>query len=397
MRAGGHSARAVALAVLAAAAFPAPPAPGEEPVDKSPNVTAVALHPYLGSSEIAFDGPFVIGGQIDGRTVRGETPSQGGVKVFDTRGGGLSLAGELACPGNDNYVDVVRPGIVAVGHHASRCSPGARGDGMFLVDITDPSSPAVIDGSGVRVVSSHTLSVHPSGSYVYVNPGGLANGNGFETIVDVSDPSNVSVAATFRTSRIGCHDLGFHPTLSLAYCAGAGEVQVWDVTDPIAPVTVGRIVNPAIEFPHNALVSPDGATLVINDEAFAVHECLTGTSAFGSLWIYDLTVPTIPVPVGRIAPPTSRGGVGTYVGWQDSWCTAHNYGFVPGTDIVVSSWFTGGTTLHDISNPTLPVLVAYYKPADTMAYSSYWYDGRVYVSDRNRGLEVLSVAGIAGG
>lgn len=386
-------------ALLAAAALAAAivlPAAGEEP-DRSPNVTVVASHPYLGAGEISFDGSLVIAGQIDGRTVRGETPTQGGIKVFDTSDGTLSLAGELPCPGNDNYTDVVRPGIVAVGHHQSRCNPVTRADGMFLLDVSDPARPAVIDGSGVRAVSSHTLSVHPSGRYVYVNPGGLANGNGFETVVDVSDPASVTVASSFRTSRIGCHDLGFHPTLPLAYCAGLGEVQVWDVTDPIAPVVVGRIVNPAIQFAHNALVSPDGTTLVIDDEAFAAHECLTGTSAFGSLWVYDLTVPTVPIPAGRIAPPASRGGVGTYVGWQDSWCTSHNYGFVPGTDIVVSSWYTGGTTLHDISNPALPVLVAWYRPADALAYSAYWHEGRVYVSDRNRGLEVLEVDGIAAG
>ncbi len=89
-------------------------------------------------------------------------------------------------------------------------------------------------------------------------------------------------------------------------------------------------MNPAIQFPHNAVPSPDGKLLVINDEAFAAHECPTGTSVEGSLWACDITDPTMPVLAGRVAPPTSPATVNV-AGGTNKWCTAHNYNFIPGT------------------------------------------------------------------
>jgi len=351
------------------------------------NVRVVAQYRYSGGTEIAFAGDLVFAGQMNGRVNRGEIPNQGGVKIFRNSGGRFSPVGSLDCPGTDNDVISVRPGIIAVAHHRSRCNPKTGGDGIFLADISRPSRPRVLGGVALR--SAHTLTLHPSGKYIYVNPGGLANGGGLEVIVDVRDPRSPKLVAGYLPSPLGCHDLQFHPTKPLAYCAGLGEVQVWDVSDPIAPRTIQRVVNPAIQFAHNAVVSPGGTWLVVNDEAFGLHECASDSSLFGSLWIYDLTVPDLPILAGRIAPPAVPGSQGTQ-GWIDEWCTAHNYNFVS-EDVVVSAWFTGGTRVHDISNPRQPVELATYRPADAIAYTAHWHQGKVYVNDSNRGMEVLEV------
>ena len=136
-------------------------------------------------------------------------------------------------------------------------------------------------------------------------------GGGVTSIVDISDVARPKVAATFKPSAAGCHDLQFLTagTRDLAFCAagGAGEVQTWDVSNPLAPAIIGRIVNPAIQFPHNAVPSPDGKLLVINDQAFAAHEGTTGTSAEGSLWTYDISDPTNPcLPVASRRRPAAR-------------------------------------------------------------------------------------------
>ena len=208
---------------------------------------------------------------------------------------------------------------------------------------------------GVSVASAHTLTPKPNSNYIYVHPDGLAVGGGVTSIVDISDVARPKVAATFKPSAAGCHDLQFLSagTRDLAFCAsgGAGEVQTWDVSNPLAPVIVGRIVNPAIQFPHNAVPSPDGRLLVINDEAFAAHECATGTSIEGSLWTYDISDPTNPVLAGRVAPPTSSAAVNV-AGGTNKWCTAHNDNFIPGTRTLAVSWFTGGTTIENLANPS---------------------------------------------
>ncbi|HVE90738.1 MAG TPA: hypothetical protein VNE62_00340 [Actinomycetota bacterium] len=393
------AARAAAALVAVLAAAGQMSAGAAEPV-KTPNVTRTASYPYVGGSEITFDGDYVYAGYINGRIYRDERgyDNQGGVLIFDVSDGEFTKVGELSCPGNDNDVMVVRPGLLAISHHRSRCNFAARGgNGIYLADVSNPRQPRVI--SQLAIPSAHTLTVHPTGDFIYVSPGGLANDNGWQTVVDVSDPSRPFVASRFLPSVTGCHDMSFHLTQQrqLAFCAGAGEIQTWDVSNPVNPVTIGRIMNPAIQFPHNAVVSPSGDKLVVNDEAFGIHDCTTGTSLYGSLWIYDIRVPEAPVLAGRIAPPATRSGVGNYVEYVGTWCTAHNYNFVPGTNLVVSSWFTGGTTVHDITNPLLPELVASYMPDDGLAYTAHWYRDRIYVNDKFLGMEVLSVTGVSEG
>ncbi|HVL81961.1 MAG TPA: hypothetical protein VM840_10260 [Actinomycetota bacterium] len=363
------------------------------------DVRLLANVPYTGGTEIAFEGPYVYAGQINGVTQRNSHPGQGGVFVFRRTGAGLDLVSMISCGGNDNDVMVVRPGLIAISHHVSRCNPATRGNGIFLVDVSKPERPRILGGVGVP--SAHTLTVHPGGRYIYVSPGGLGNGDLYEYIVDVSVPKLPAIVSRFRGTAAGCHDLSFdiRPELDrhLAFCAGAGEIQTWDVRDPVAPRVIATTSNPAIQFPHNAVVSPDGTKLVINDEAFGVHECKTETSVYGSLWIYDIRVPNAPVPVGRIAPPAGPTTAPTYADWADEWCTAHNYNFVPGTDLVVTAWFTGGTTVHDISNPVLPKRVASYRPDDAVAYTAHWYAGRIYVNDMRRGMDVIEVDGVSEG
>lgn len=387
------------LIVALAAALAAPAAA----VDPSANGAGAAVEvlsrtQYTGGTEIAWDGDFVYTGELNGHTGRDQVANKGGIHIFDVSQPAPTELGFLACAGSDNDVAVIRPGLIAVAHHKSTCNPRTAGNGIFLVDVSDPTAPRVLGGVGVP--SAHTLTPKPGSNYLYVHPGGLAVGGGVTSIVDITDLTRPKVAATFKPSAAGCHDLQFLAagTKDLAFCAsgGAGEVQTWDVSDPLAPKIIGRIVNPAIQFPHNAVPSPDGKLLVINDEAFAAHECATGTSVEGSLWAYDITDPTMPVLAGRVAPPTSSVAVNV-AGGTNKWCTAHNYNFIPGTRTLAVSWFTGGTTIENLDNPMAPVRMAHYQPQDADAYTAHWYDGRVWVNDMNRGLEVLRVEGLAEG
>jgi hypothetical protein len=209
--------------------------------------------------------------------------------------------------------------------------------------------------------------------------------------------------STFQARPLGCHDFSFHITeeRKLGFCAGGGQTSIWDVSSPRDPALVNVIANPLIQFPHYALASPDGELLVIQDEAFAGHECVTGHSPTGALWFYDISNVQVPVLLGRYA--VGRGSqpagiftdVGPVNGWLDSWCTAHNFNFVDDRTLAVA-WFSGGTNVLDISNPTLPEEIAYYRPDDAVTNTAYWYRGRVYVSDHARGLEVLRIRGLTG-
>jgi hypothetical protein len=423
---------AVAAALLAASTVAA--------VEVDDNVlqvgegTLVASTAFTGATEIDFDGRYAYVGQFNGRYDRGALPDQGGIHVFDMVGdddtpqfsqvGGSKNAETgaaipaLACAGTDNYVRTMDPAVfggeyVLMSHHSNKCTSqdlardpnSTGGNGLAVVDVSNPAKPRITDVVGHT--SAHTAMPHPTRPFVYILPGGLANGSRTSgnrqtsptAIIDASNVNDLKFVNSYMHNATGCHDLGFSADGNWAYCAGLGEVQVWDISgDKIkAPQVVNTIVNPAIQFAHNAVISPDGTKLVINDEAFGFHTC-EGEAAdlYGSLWIYDITVPNLPVLAGRISPPAKSGPPGTLPGWVSSWCAAHNYNFVPNTDIVVSSWFAGGMTAHDISDPLQPKLIAQYQPGEadgkpSVMYSAHYYGGYVAIGDMDRGFQVLDI------
>lgn len=369
-------------------------------VDKSDNVTEIARFDYPGSTEIAFSGKYVYAGQWDGTTDRGETPDQGGVHVIDVSGKKPKEVGFLHCPGNDNDVDVVRPGLIVLGFHSNKCFP--LGSGLLVIDVSDPTRPTIV--GGIEIPDGvHTMTPFPNSPYVYTSPGGGTGPIGGQTVVDVSNPSKPKVAATFQGTLGQCHDWSFsivEEDRQLGFCAGGGgnwadgEVSVWDVSDPLDPQLVSQIVNPAMQFPHYALASPDGNLLVVQDENYMLHECYTGKTPLGSIWIYDITNPRLPILVGHADPPRGRDGVGTLLGWVESWCTSHHYNFVPGTRTLVSGWYTGGSNVLDLEDPSNPKEIAHYLPSDAVVWTAQFYRGRIYVSDFIRGLEVIKVKGL---
>jgi hypothetical protein len=403
------------LLALAAGLVLAAPAAAQTPppstITKTDNVREVGRSAYTGGTEITFDGRYVIAGQFNGIDNRRQLPQQGGFKIFDTGEDrkGFAPAGGLLCPATDSDVTLVRPGLVAVAHHTATCNPATKANGVYLADVSDPADVKVL--GGVAATSAHTVTVHPSGKYVYANPGGLNNGNGTTTIIDISDPTAPTVAGRFTPDAVGCHDLQFTADGTLAFCAGLQKVEVWDVKDPAKPVVLNTVRNPAIQFAHNAVPSPDGKLLVINDEAFAGHDCATPAKVYGSLWVYDISDPRNPALVSRIAAPEGGANpigysgpdlagidgrqVGPAAGWTRSWCAAHNYNFVPGTRMLVAGWFTAGVTVEDLTDAAEPVRVASWDSTNSIVYTAHYHDGRIYTNDLYRGMDVLEVDGLA--
>ncbi len=414
---------AIAALLLAASSTAAAEAPNALTVGQG---TVVASTAFTGATEIDFDGRYAYVGQMNGKYNRVNVAEgqQGGMRVYDMVGDKdtkqFSEVSYLNCPGTDNYVRTMDPAVfggeyVLMAHHGNLCTKntiqfdpasekvagyGAL-NGLAVVDVSDPTKPVILDAVGHS--SAHTAMPHPTRPYIFVLPGGLANGTRTSgdrqvsptAIIDASNPRDLKRVSSFQHNATGCHDLGFTADGNYAYCAGLAEVQVWDIrgANITKPVVVNTIVNPAIQFAHNAVISPDGTKLLINDEAFGFHTCQSSAAdLYGSLWIYDITTPSLPVLAGKISPPAKSGPPGNYQGWVTSWCAAHNYNFVPNTNIVVSSWFAGGMTAHDITDPLSPKLVASYKPTEeSVMYTAHYFGGHVVIGDMARGFEVLDI------
>jgi hypothetical protein len=69
-----------------------------------------------------------------------------------------------------------------------------------------------------------------------------------------------------------------------------------------------------------------------------------------------------------------------------------------GRKVLVSSAYTGGTTLVDVDAllagaSDAEAEIGFYVPSGANTWSSYWYNGRIYANDILRGLDIFNVTG----
>lgn len=287
--------------------------------------------------------------------------------------------------------------------------------GVRVISIKNRAQPRQItavttnDGQG-----AHTLSILPD----LKREGGprlLVYSNGFtpETIIEVplDDPSAAHAVAHLRDPVFGagCHDVSFFAPRKLALCATGptAESQLWDVSNPAQPSVKARIANPLIQNHHGAAFSWDGNTVILADEDidnFETSTCWGGKpSTQGALWFYDITNAEAPVLRNWFQIPQESPLV----------CTAHQFNVVPlasGRGVLVAGWYTAGTTIVDFTNLSDIHQIGFHQGDPTSdadrshVWSSYWYDGRIYVTNggsvsaselaatsTQRGLDVLTV------
>ncbi|MGH2650856.1 MAG: LVIVD repeat-containing protein, partial [Actinomycetota bacterium] len=308
----------------------------------SPNISLVQSFAYEAGTDLAFRGRFIYAAQEG---------NEGGVHVFELVDDLPRPVSFVSCPGTQNDVAVVRPGLIALGFFGGECA-GADGAGVRLIDVKNPRLPKLLDAVGFPN-GAHTITVFPREPLIYVSPGGLGENGGTEFILDVSDPRNIEVAGEYTPNPFGCHDVSFHVTegRALGFCPGQAETEIWDVANPLSPGLLATIP-PHMEFPHSAIATPDGDVLVVGDESlFTAHECVSGRSPTGAFWAYDISDPATPIPMGQIASPRGASAVGTLA---TPVCTAHNFNFIPGTRTAVVAWYTGGTSVVDFADPMSP-------------------------------------------
>jgi len=373
--------------------------PASAEIDKSKNIRLVEHFRYegtnyppestddyfIGGTDIAFQKRWIYAMQ------QGEN---GGVHVFKhPRRSQPRKVAFIPCPGSQNDVDVVKPGLIVVGYHNSTCA-GGNSQGIRLIDVSDPKNPDFLGSVDDLPGGTHTVTVYPGKDIVYASPGGLANGRGIEQIIDVSDPNKPKVAATYTPNPTGCHDLTFYvkKDKKLAFCAGGGETQIWDVSDPLKPVTIAHIPQPQMVFPHSVAVTFDGKYMIVGDENFEAHECEGGPT--GAMWIYNIENPMAPEPMGYYSVPRGQDPAASS---RANWCTAHLFNFVPGTYVMVASWYAAGMNVIDFTDMNNPREIRHYMGTDkdyTNYWSAYWHRGRIYANDRTRGLDVLQTKGL---
>jgi hypothetical protein len=372
---------------------------------------------FASGTDLAFEGDVVYAAE------QASSGNQtGGIHIIDVSDPDVpEQVGFVDCPAQQNDVAVVAPGIVALGYHSlTPNADGERGEhcqnaapgGVTLFDVSDPAEPVELGTARTHGGGTHTLTVSPDGSFIYGSPGGIANGAGIQWIIDVRDTDLATYPTfQFKSNETGCHDFSFFTQGDdlLGICVGIAESQIWDLADPTKPVVLTSIANPLIDFMHTGVVSEDGNFLVISDEAIVANDCLGGPT--GAMFAYDISDPRLPIPLSYFgidrahqdAPLNSvnPSGVSPPGTGRANWCTAHLYNFIPGTNIMVASWYSGGVNVIDWGEDfTNPRELAHYRTDGDYAasevtnyWSAYWHDGQIYANDRVRGLDVLRWTG----
>ena len=379
---------------------------------------------YRNGSDIAFWG---------NRAVFGNT-NPGGFRLMNIKKPkNISLISNFVCNGTQSdvsiwqnlvFVSIDGPRATdacdAPAASAAQQEAGAYWEGVRIVSIADPLTPVQIKTVATDC-GSHTNTLVPQLDHIDPATGAKAprllvyalsyplgapiprcnQNHGKISVIEVplSNPTAAKVIGTSSVApSIGCHDVTYFAKRRLAAAACISESQLWEVSDPAKPKILSHIQNPDISIHHGTGFSWDGNTMVIADEmGGAVPPASSGCrddSPPGSLWFYDVTDPANPRELSRFKIPYRT---------QSTICTAHNLNVVPlrkHRDILVAGWYHGGTTVVDFTNPAAPSQIAHYIPkvgAIADAWSSYWYNGRIYVNNNNheipasRGIDVFQV------
>lgn len=197
-----------------------------------------------------------------------------------------------------------------------------------------------------------------------------------------------------RTGPDQCHDITVYPEIGLAGGACAGYGILIDIRDPANPRRIAQAGDENFAYWHSATFSNDGRSVVFTDEwgGGAAPRCRpTDRMEWGANALFT-------IEGGRDLSFQSYYKMPAAQTEQEN-CVAHNGNLVPvpGRDIMAQSWYQGGLSVFDFSDPANPVEIAYFDRGPISSermlmggyWSSYWYRGHIYASEIARGLDVF--------
>ncbi|GAA1462982.1 hypothetical protein NE857_25560 [Nocardiopsis exhalans] len=409
--------------VAAALGLLVPGASAADGVSTSGGVVHLANVPkpqVLGSafnSDLAFTGDHAIVGNYDGFVVHDiSDPADPLVVATVLCPGGQ---GDVSVSGDLLYfsVDYPRASDECGAPPAPASDPDAF-EGLRIFDISDRANPQYV-ASVATDCGSHTNTLVPGedGEHDYVYVSSYSPSADFPNCqpphdkisvieIPLDDPAEAAVVSEpvlfpgggHRTTT-GCHDITAYPAKGLAAAACLGDGVLLDISDPVEPVVVARVQDENFAFWHSATFTNDAKNVIFTDElgggsAATCNEEIGPERGANAVYSLD-TSGNSPELHFRSYYKLPRHQSETEN------CVAHNGSLipVPGQDFFVQSWYQGGVSVIDLNNPDQPVEAGHFDrgPVDPESlrtagsWSAYYYNGHVYSSDIERGLDVLEL------
>ncbi|SEM79813.1 LVIVD repeat-containing protein [Nonomuraea pusilla] len=407
------------------------PAPGE--IVMSPNISHVANVPKPEAladihTDMAFQGDYAYVGNYYG------------FSIYDIKNPRkTSLVSSVVCPGGQMDMSVY--GNLLFGSvdssrnddscnsHSQTAAEKSSWEGIRIFDVSDKSAPKYIKSVETNC-GSHTNTLIPDKTgenvYLYISSYGPSDNypdcqkpHDLISIVKVplNNPTAASVIATpvlfpaedgggyggvklpypyGKSETTGCHDITAYPEKDIAAGACMGDGILLDISDrehPKVTATVRDLENFA--FWHSATFNNDGTKVVFTDELgggtrATCNEAIGANK--GANAYYDIA--------GGQLVRKGYFKIGRHQADSEN-CVAHNGSLIPvkGRDIMVQAWYQGGISVVDFTDSAHPQEIAFFErgpdntapPLDGGFWSAYYYNGYIYGSDFNLGLDVLKL------
>ena len=317
-----------------------------------------------------------------------------GVRIFDISdlAHPKQLAGVQTCRGSHTHTLVVDPKdkdniyLYVSGYSAIRSPEELAGCSGGGVD--DPNTALY------TIVVIQVPLAHPELAKVVNSPRIFSDdATGAMNGLHVGNLHGEGAAATDVS---GCHDITAFPALGIAAGACTRVGIILDIKDPVHPKRITAVSDPNFSFWHSAMFNNDGSKVIFDDEwgGGTQPRCRAqDPMTWGADSIFTINKDkslTLGAYYKMPAPQTENEN-----------CTAHNGSIIPipGRDIEVKSWYQGGVSIMDFTDPTHPFEIGYFdrgpiddhKFIDGGEWSAYWYNGYVYGSEIARGLDVFKL------
>ncbi|WP_018158026.1 LVIVD repeat-containing protein [Demetria terragena] len=339
---------------------------------------------------------------------------------------------QVSCPGSQNDISVSGDRLYLstdVARSDDSCaSTGGSGtdkaswEGIKIFDISDLKKPRYVQAVETAC-GSHTHTLVPGGKskeYLYVSSYSPSKSlpdcqppHDSISIIEVPKkrPAAAKVVAEpnlfpdggtespdlLAGGTSGCHDITVYPAKNLAAGACMGDGIIMSIADPKNPKVIERVSDRNFDFWHSATFTNDGSKVLFTDELGGGNTatCDETTAPFrGANAIYNLNGRNklkfqSYFKIDRHQHPSEN-------------CVSHNGSLIPvkGKNIMVQSWYMGGTNVWDFTNPTKPREIGYFERGPEKVkgdgggtWSSYYYNGHIYSSDLGMGLDVLKITG----